>query len=178
MPIPLSVKNSSCPGCGAMLPDVEGPTHGYIESSPACWATYGEVLAREYAHPGLMKAVHRLTVDTYAVQHPGRESPRSLQSVALHLMSLCTLLEEGSDAEGALRMIREGVKAKGRYAWLVPPPSLGALTVVDVGRSKDPSKHEKRVREWASSVWSAWAPHHAVVRGWCLSLRNAAAANR
>jgi hypothetical protein len=158
-----------------ILPEITGPTHAYIGSSPACWAMYGEVLAREYAGPGLFQAVHRLTVDTYAVQHPGQESARSIQSVAVHLMSLCTLFEEDADAECALGMIREGVKAKGRYTWLVPPPNLGALTVADVWKATESSGREKSVREWASSVWAAWAPYHGVVRGWCLSLRNAGA---
>jgi hypothetical protein len=134
---------------------------------------YGEVLAREYANPGLFQAMHRLTVDAYAAQHPGHKSARSIQSVAIHLMSLCTLIEEESDAECALGMIREGVKAKGRYTWLVPPPSLGKLTVADVWKATEPPEHEKRVGDWAASVWAAWAPHHAVVRGWCQSLRNA-----
>jgi hypothetical protein len=136
---------------------------------------YGEVLAREYSNPGLLQAVHRLTVDTYAAQHPGRESARSIQSVAVHLMSLCTLLEENSDDESAVGMIKEGVKAKGRYTWLVPPPTLGTLTVADVWGATEFSDHEKKVREWASSVWAAWAPHHGVVRRWCSSLRSSGA---
>jgi hypothetical protein len=35
-------------GCGALLPDVNGPTHPYLGASASCWAVYGEVLAREY----------------------------------------------------------------------------------------------------------------------------------
>jgi hypothetical protein len=167
------MKTSACPGCGVVLPEVTGPTHGYIESSTACWSMYGEVLAREYSTPGLFQSVHRLTVDTYAVQHPGRKSARSIQSVAVHLMSLCTLFDEGSDAEDALAMIREGVRTKGQYSWLMPSTCLGALTVSDVWKATAAPEHEKSVSEWASSVWAAWAPHHAVVRGWCSSLRNA-----
>lgn len=39
----------ACIGCGAMFADQEGPTHRYMESSPGCWAVYGEVVAREYS---------------------------------------------------------------------------------------------------------------------------------
>ena len=60
-----------CPGCGALFPDIKGATHRYIESSPGCWAADGEVLAREYADPAVFGRVHRLTVDTCAVQQPG-----------------------------------------------------------------------------------------------------------
>lgn len=82
-----------CPGCGVELPAFAGPVHRYMESSPSCWVAYGEVLARECSDPALM-AAHRLTVDAYAVQHPGRPSPQSIQSVALHLISLCVVLFE------------------------------------------------------------------------------------
>ena len=63
----------ACFSCGAQVPDVEGPTHRYMLSSPGCWAVFGEVLAREYSNALYMKN-HRLTVDAYAVQHPGKPS--------------------------------------------------------------------------------------------------------
>jgi hypothetical protein len=70
-----------------LVPDVEGPVHRYLESSPGCWRLYGEVLAREYSDLAFW-AAHRLTVDSYAVQHPGRSSPQTIQSVCVHLLSL------------------------------------------------------------------------------------------
>ncbi len=82
----------ACVGCGALFEDREGPTHRYMESSPGCWALYGEVVAREYLDFLAYGALHRLTVDTYAAQHPGLLSPQSIQSVALHLMSLSLVL--------------------------------------------------------------------------------------
>jgi hypothetical protein len=75
---------SACPGCGLELPEHDGPTHAYIGASPACWALYGEL-----RYP----PSHRLTVDVYAVQHPGGDERRAIQSVALHLMALCLVLE-------------------------------------------------------------------------------------
>ncbi len=59
-----------CFSCGALVPATDGTTHDHMLSSPGCWAIYGEVLAREYERPAYM-ADHRLTVDAYAVQHPG-----------------------------------------------------------------------------------------------------------
>lgn len=59
-----------CIGCGALVPQVDGPTHRYMGSSPGCWHVYGEVLSREYSDRSF-GALHRLTVDSYAVQHPG-----------------------------------------------------------------------------------------------------------
>lgn len=71
---------SPCPGCGVRLPESDGPVHAYLESSPACWAAYGQVLAREYGTPALMD-VHRLSVDACAVQHPGGHSRQAIRTV-------------------------------------------------------------------------------------------------
>ena len=82
-----------CPGCGARyLPQVLDETHPYLGASPACWATFGEVLAREFGDIKFGR-VHRQSVDVYAVQHPGTDDRRQRQSVALHLIGLCHWLE-------------------------------------------------------------------------------------
>lgn len=160
------MKNSSCIGCGAVLPDTLGPTHDYLESSPSCWSASSEVLAREYGDRRLFESVHRLTVDAYAIQHPGHPSPQCIQSVAGHLISLCAVLENGSSNEWATKVIGEAVRIKGRFTWLVPPQSMGPLTVADVWKATDSVEHEKLVRDWAASAWAAWSPHHPAVRGW------------
>jgi len=153
-----------CIGCGGLVPRMEGPTHRYMESSPGCWYLYGQVLARDYADPGL-RAVHRLTTDTYAVQHPGRPSPQSIQSVCVHLMSLCLVLERGLASSYATRVMDAATKTKDRFHWLAPPASLGALTVLDAADAT-PAEYPARVREWALSAWTAWAGHHATIKGW------------
>ncbi len=105
----------ACVGCGAVFEDREGPTHRYLESSPGCWASYGEVLAREYSDFPAYGALHRLTVDTYAVQHPGRPSPQCIQSVALHLMSLCLVLEREIEPRRATEFLQTVGPAQGTF---------------------------------------------------------------
>jgi hypothetical protein len=58
-----------------------------MESSPGCWQIYGEVLAREYSDAAF-RSIHRLTVDSYAVQHPGQPTAQSIQSVCVHLKGM------------------------------------------------------------------------------------------
>src|SRR5690349_16527175 len=94
----------ACVGCGAMVPDVDGPTHRYIGASPGCWQIYGELLA---GTDGIMP--HRLLVDVYAAQHPGVEGKQSSQSVAAHLFVLCLVLEHGLEPGMATRAIKEFV---------------------------------------------------------------------
>ncbi len=160
-----STKLAPCTGCGASFPEVKGPTHRYMESSPGCWAAYGEVLAREYSNPAYFE-VHRLTVDAYAAQHPGRPSPQSIKSVGYHLIRLCLLLERGLDMRRANDAMLAITKLKDRFVWLAPPPSLGAVTARDVWEAESAAEHKRLVRAWARSVWEAWSPHHDVVHRW------------
>ena len=161
---------SACIGCGALLEVRHGPTHRYLESSPACWAIYGEVLAREYSQPELME-VHRLSVDAYAVQHPGRESVSTINSAAIHLMRLCLLCEEGLEMKYANTMMSILSDDKRSFHWLTPPASMGAITVIDVWKTNSIEEHKKIVKEWALSTWQAWAPHHKTIHEWLLPVQ-------
>ena len=92
-----------CPDCGARFPALDGPTHAYLGGSPACWAAFGELGARELTLgiPGPA----RLSVHAYAVQHPGSPGRRQAQSVDVHLMVLGAVLERGlrtADAVAAM----------------------------------------------------------------------------
>ena len=153
-----------CPGCGLVAPEIPGPTHAYCLSSAACWAVYGEVLAREYedrAYGGL----HQATVDAYAVQHPGIPERRSIQSVALHLITLCLVLEDGADpAMGP--PLHKRLAGRSSFYWLDPPRPNGTMTVSDVARAQDAAEHLRLVDAWARNVWNAWRPHHSIVRKW------------
>ncbi|HEY6348960.1 MAG TPA: DUF5946 family protein [Candidatus Angelobacter sp.] len=154
-----------CPGCGGSFPTVEGPTHRYLESSPGCWAAYGEVLAREYSDPAYAR-LHRLTVDAYSVQHPGRPGPQTIQSAAGHLVGLYLVLERGRSAAEATKAIGLLTRRKGQYVWLAPPNSMGAVTVANVQSAKSLAEHLGWVRKWAESAWKAWTAHHDTVRMW------------
>jgi hypothetical protein len=154
-----------CVGCGAVVPDIEGPTHRYIGAAAGCWAAYGDILANEFGEFGYPDC-HRLTVDTYAVQHPGTPSRQSVQSVCGHLVSLHLVLERGLDSNQATGELRSVVGRSRAFTWVVPPVPAGWLTVLDVRGAPDLAEHERRVRLWAASVWNAWAPHHEMVRRW------------
>ena len=156
---------TSCPGCGLALPVVDGPVHRYMIASPACWALYGEVLAREYSDPAVSE-VHRLSVDAYAVQHPGSTDRQSIQSVAVHLIRLCLFLEYGLTAEDANAAMLDAGKRKHLFTWLQPPAAPGEITVADVAQATTAEAHKLMVRSWAECVWAAWSVHHDTVRAW------------
>jgi hypothetical protein len=108
--------------------------------------------------------IHRMSVDTYAVQHPGVPERRSIKSVAVHLVALCMTVERGLDTAFATKhmgALVRGVEAQ----WLEPPVPNGRLTVQHP-LDAPASEHAVRVREWAEDVWSAWHAHHPTVRAW------------
>ena len=129
-----------------------------MDSSPGCWAVYGEVLAREYSDPSYF-GVHRLSVDAYAVQHPGATDRQSIQSVCLHLIRLCLFLEHGLTAENANDAMLEAGKQKHSLFWLEPPASLGSITAANVVKAATVEEHKAIVRAWAQSSWDAWEIH-------------------
>ena len=161
----VKVNLRPCVGCGALVPEIDGPTHRYLGASPGCWAVYGEVLEREYGDYRYWP-VHRLTVDAYAVQHPGEPSPQTIQSVVVHLISLYLVLERDRDPNEATKAMQQAATRKQGFAWLDPPASLGKVTVLYVRDAKNPAEHTTRVREWARSAWQAWASYHETVRRW------------
>jgi len=154
-----------CPGCGVLLPVIEGPVHPYMHSSPACWQAYGELLAFEYSNPELMD-VHRLSVDAYAVQHPGFTSRQAIQSVGLHLVRLCLFIERGLSATDANDAMLKAASHKGEMTWLKPPASLGEVNLTTVLSATNIEQHRTNVHAWAKSAWNAWSCHHDVVRSW------------
>jgi hypothetical protein len=157
-------ETSRCPGCGLVWPAHDGPTHPYIGASPACWALYGRLIAREFNDAAYL-AVHQMSTDTYAVQHPGVPERRSIQSVAIHLMTLCLVLEGVADPMGGSRLHQRMVE-RPAFHWLEPPQPNGNITIADVLPAEDPVEHHRLVTAWAQDVWTAWAPHHATVRAW------------
>lgn len=156
-----------CIGCGALVADVDGPTYRYPDAaSPGCWAVYGEVLAREYGEFRYPSA-HRLAVDAYAVQHPGRPTPQTVQSVTVHLISLCAVLERGYDVSRATELMRRAIaRYKGRFVWLERPASLGSVTVLDVAQATSLAEHVRCVEGWARVAWTAWSAHHRAIHRW------------
>ncbi len=76
-------------GCRGVVPDGDGPIHRYMTASPGCWRIHAELGAGGF--PASPRSP--LTVDAYAVTHPGVPGPQSTPSVWVHLVTLCAVLE-------------------------------------------------------------------------------------
>src|SRR5438270_13877471 len=83
---------SRCPGCGLRMPAGSAIRYdGYFNSSDECWSVFTEVIGREFSNAVLFGQVHHLTVEAYAVQHPGGAHPD--KSIDIHLAGLYLMLE-------------------------------------------------------------------------------------
>jgi len=127
------------------------------------------LLTREYSDRAYAR-FHRLSVDAYAVQHPGSPSSEAIHSVAVHLCRLCMIFEGGLSIERANEVMVALHKVERKFRWLEPPRSRGEVTVADVLVAQSVDEHLQCVERWARSSWEAWSAHHATIRAWLPSI--------
>lgn len=145
----------ACQGCGGIYDFYEGPTHAYMTSSPACWHRYGQILAYEYSDKNLFDAAHRLTVDAYALQHPGDiNDRRANQSVHLHYVSLFLIFEKNMSHELATQSL--GKLAKSEFPNRPRAPAFYTFTASDFDYST-PLSHHDHAFKWAKSTYEVWS---------------------
>ena len=149
-----------CYGCGALVDNIPGKPHRYIGAAQGCWNLYCEVLAKEYVDHKAFVHINKLTVDTYAIQHPGQSARQSAQSVNVHLLSLYAVLVVHLSGEVAAKLVSEMLQLNLAFEWLDPPVPNGNMTVADVLRTVDMEGHEKAVRAWADDVFGCWFAKH------------------
>jgi len=94
------------------------------------------------------------------------ELPQAIQSVAVHLIRLCLLLERDLSMERANAAMLKASEQEAKFVWLTPPASLGAVTVAEVWKTEALEAHMATVRRWAQSAWEAWSPHHGTIKKW------------
>jgi hypothetical protein len=120
-----------CVGCEALVPGGEGPSHPYMVSAAGCWERYCSLEEWKSCLGGeeLIGIVQDL-VDCFAVQHATSTDRRNVQSVAVHLMSLCSEMERG--VTGRQRRARIGRWVGRDYPVLDPRPAGYLITISDV----------------------------------------------
>ena len=154
-----------CYGCKAVIKNINGPKHSYIGSDAGCWDIFCTVLAKEYTEYNELWQTHRLTVDTYAAQHPGNPGRKEIQSVFIHLTRLYLQLEKGLTGKHANDVMLNISKFKEQFVWLDPLPDFsGTMNIADIAEAKNIAEHKKAVERWAIDVWNAWECHHDNIR--------------
>jgi hypothetical protein len=141
-----------CEDCGAFV----------AEGKVGCLKIFEEILAREFSDYRYGK-IHRLTVDTYSLQHPHRYM-RSGKSFAAHLTGMCAALEY-EDTLAINQAVQKWLSTNPRIDKPAKIPELrGNLTIAYIHDASDAEEHTKRVREWARDVWGSWSEHYDLAR--------------
>jgi hypothetical protein len=174
---------SPCPGCGALFPPFDGPTHRYVGASAGCWALFSWALVsagtdavglaaqsripdRPVPVPALSDTppIDMLCGDAYGVQHHGNDSPQAIQSVAGHLLNIHGIIS-GKTTRPRWAIDR-ALRTRGVFHKLAPPALGSALTfrhffpgggvVTPIARS-----------QYVVSVYESWmALHRSTVEQW------------
>jgi hypothetical protein len=144
----------SCTGCGLIVPG----------GNAGCQRLVDELWAREFEDVAFFR-VHRMTVDTYCLQHPERYcgSPKSF---AAHLTGLCWGLEHSEGRAVGSEALRRWLNGAVRLEKPEIPKERGRLTVADVRDVTEPEPYGRAVEAWARSTWEAYASLQDVARGW------------
>jgi Family of unknown function (DUF5946) len=170
-----------CPGCGALFPPYDGPTHRYVGASAACWALVCSLTSRSQPDPELLKQSRAPHVtpaslpcpearlldavwgDAYGVQHHGDDSPQAIQSVAIHLLTLHGAITRKADG---MWTKRRALRTRGVFHKLEPPPLGRALTIRHLFPGEGTDVVVTR-GDYACSVYDAWmALHRVTVERW------------
>ena len=133
-------------------------------ASPACWGRRTDVLAFEFQHLAQVGRLHQLAVDAYGAQHGGDQTPAI--SVPFALIGLHLALDlgwSGNAVRGAHKYLADRSSAWPAFA---VPEGPAWMTVADVAVAATPEDYSRLVKEWAVSVWAAWAHERDGVQAW------------
>jgi hypothetical protein len=148
-----AIGDDHCPACGA---PVAGGRDG-------CQVLMTEIQAGAYGKPGYA-STYDLAFDAYCMQHPETYCV-SAKSYAAHLTRLCCGVERGG-GPAVYRAINRWLSGPAPIDKPPVLPQRGQMTVADVGAAHSAAEHNALAREWAASVWAAYAHQHDLARQW------------
>lgn len=152
--------------CGVERTAEGAPTHAYVPATAGCWQLFGEVQADESLRFGYPAHAHKTVVDAYMASHPGNgKDRREAQSVVVHLVGICGLLELNWAPEQSRNAMRKLLaKRGGDLPVLRPWPQPSTLTVESMVGAGDLETYEHRAHLWVEDVWDAWSEVHTTIR--------------
>ncbi|MEV4417553.1 DUF5946 family protein [Catellatospora sp. NPDC049609] len=151
----------ACPGCGVELPGNgwDGPRHS--TASGACWQLYGELGAYVLEHSAVLGRWQQTTVDAYAAQHTGPDTP--VVATAFALNGLYLVFERGLTGPQVRAAHSFLAQAGGDWPRFAVPAGVGPYTVFDVALADGPDGTAAAIAAWGRGVWDAWRPAHAEI---------------
>jgi len=120
-----------------------------FKSNQKCMKHLDIILAREFSDFRYAK-FHRLTIDTYSLQHPDPYMT-SAKSFAAHLTGMCCAMEY-DNKRNLLRILQQWLNGKKQLEKPELLDNVGSMTISHVVDAGDGTEHARRVNEWAEST--------------------------
>ena len=158
---------SVCPGCGLELPALGQAPDGRHNSSPECWALFGELSAYTLTH-GDPRFIHQHAVDAWQLQHA--QITKSNIGIAFSLIGLYLAIEKcRTGREAQLAHMKLG-RVKRNYGDFVIPEKRAEITVRDVLDVAPGPDRDRKLMDWAEAIWRNWSHAHAWTAETCARL--------
>ena len=155
----METNTTVCPGCGLVLPRLDGPLLAGYNASSECIALFSQLSAFTNSL-GDKEFSHQHVVDAYGAQHVGLYTKKVVPTMTL--VGLFLQLEHnytGIQVQRAHMVIADQTKD---WPDFEKPQSLATVTVLDVLKVPD-SKKMQMLRVWCAAVWDIWASEHEKV---------------
>ncbi|MFV2038506.1 MAG: DUF5946 family protein, partial [Paracoccaceae bacterium] len=134
----------------------------YMSFSPACWARYGDILAREYSDAAYWRGP-RLLTDAVCAQHSVGDERRARQSLHIHLAALMMFFEDDAPKARVVGFLRKAARGFA-FGALKMPAANHLVSIAGIHGATDAARHDAAVKRYARAVFDAWQVHHRVFR--------------
>lgn len=161
----MAVPDEVCPGCGLALPATGSAVEpDRLIASAECYELYGEIVARVLADQVTLGRWHQTSLDAYAAQHVGPQTPPITVFFALNTLYL--VLDRGFTGQQgrAAHSYLANNFGSDRWPHLAPPIVRAPVTVLDVALAGTAEELATQIQCWGHSVWNAWSHAHDQVR--------------
>ncbi len=99
--------------------------------------------------------VHQYIVDAYGAQHANKESKPI--RVAFALIGLYLFAEKGYSGREVQQAHMQLARGKSVWPKFVWPTKRGSMNVADVLKFREGKERDEAIKQWAKSVWEAYA---------------------
>jgi hypothetical protein len=148
----MNTKTTICPGCGLVLPQLDGPLLVGYNASAECIALFSQLSA--YTNSlGDAEFSHQHVVDAYGAQHVGVSTKKVVPTMTL--VGLYLMLEHGYTGKQVQRAHMAIADQTKDWPDFNRPTDLASMTILDVLKVPDAQKNEI-LHTWCKAVWESW----------------------
>lgn len=156
----MNSKTTVCPGCGLMLPKLDGPLLAGYNASVECIALFSQ-LSEFTLSLADSEFIHQHVVDAYGAQHVGLYTKKVVPAMTLVGLYLqLTYGYSGKQVQRAHMVIADQTRDWPEFE---QPKQLATMTVLDVLKKTRVGEKKAAIHTWCEAVWQSWFSEHKKV---------------